>query len=416
MPNANTKTTFALLAGTSAAVLMLAAPAHADRRKPAPIVFAGQGSAPQVNQYRQTVTPTPQSSQIQSNEKTRRVEFRYPDQPDTFYGQGGARSADATENPIAFSSAKAAIDVNQARQYAAISPQDTYTDPAITSGGFDARAAAAQVEAQRAAPQPMRITATSPQAAKPLGRPVTLSRTNVRDGATISEEVGIAGAYGDGFEGQPTANGERFEQTGMTAAHPTLPLPSLVQVVNTQNGREIVVRVNDRGPFAGGRIIDLSQHAAKVLGYAEGGTAPVKVRYLGPAPVMQNTDSATQSVQVESLPDFKPAPVQTVAYQEPNLGVPDPIGSFTPPKPTKQVAAGTGNIYVQAGSFADIGNAQRLNAALGRGMPVEIQEARVRNADYFRVMIGPFPNRQQADTYRAHLADSGIAKGIVVAR
>ena len=421
MSDVNTKSIFALFATCSAAALMLAAPAYADRRKPAPIVYGGQTSAQAVPAYRPQAAPAPRTrsvapSQRAATEKTRRIEFRYPDQPDTFYGEGRARSAQTNENPIAFSSAKAAIGVNQARQYAAVAPPPAANDPAITRGGFDARAAAAQVAATQKAPEPVRITAASPQAAKPLGRPVTLSRASQRDGATISEEVGLAGAYGDGFDGRATANGERFERTGMTAAHPTLPLPSLVQVVNTQNGREIVVRVNDRGPFAGGRIIDLSDHAAKVLGFGEGSTAPVKVRYLGPAPVMQNPSAASQSVEIESLPAFQQLPPQTVAYQEPNLGVPDPIDAFTPQAPVKKMASATGNIFIQAGSFADIGNAQRLNAALGRGMPVEIQEARVRNADYFRVMIGPFSSRQQAETYRVHLADSGIANGIVVAR
>lgn len=398
----------------------LAGHAYADRRSPAPIVYGGttgvehprsQTQTPRAQQY---AAATPQPSDV--TDKTRRIEFRYPDQPDTFYGEGGARRADTSMEPIAFSSAKAAINVNAARQYTGQNPQQIARDPAISAGGFDARAAAAQVEAEVSnSVKPIRITATSPKAAQPLGRPVTLSRTNVRDGATISEESGYAGAYGDGFDGQPTANGEIFDRTAMSAAHPTLPLPSLVQVINTQNGREIVVRVNDRGPFAGDRIIDLSEHAAKMLGYKEGEKAAVKVRYLGPAPTVAAPSFASQDVSIESLPAFTPTP-QDAAFDEPTLGVPDPVDAMPLPAPVKIAGPGTGNIFVQAGSFADISNAQTLNAALGRNMPVEIQQARVRGADYFRVMIGPFATRQQAETYRAHLAENEIANGIVVKR
>lgn len=98
-------------------------------------------------------------------------------------------------------------------------------------------------------------------------------------------ETGTASWYGSDFHGRATANGEIYNMHAMTAAHPTLPLPSIVRVENLKNGRSVVVRVNDRGPFVQGRIIDLSKQAADQLGFVHDGTAPVRVSLLGRAPV-----------------------------------------------------------------------------------------------------------------------------------
>ena len=97
------------------------------------------------------------------------------------------------------------------------------------------------------------------------------------------DEVGLGSWYGGDFHGRQTANGEIFDVGRITGAHPTLPLPSLVRVTNLQNGRSIVVRINDRGPFVSGRIIDLSHGAASRLGYVGRGVSRVRVQYLGPA-------------------------------------------------------------------------------------------------------------------------------------
>ncbi|MGI9509860.1 MAG: septal ring lytic transglycosylase RlpA family protein [Geminicoccaceae bacterium] len=94
-------------------------------------------------------------------------------------------------------------------------------------------------------------------------------------------ETGVASWYGVPFHGRKTANGEVYDMHGMTAAHPTLPLPSVARVTNLENGRSITVRVNDRGPFAKKRIIDLSRRAAWELGFKDQGTAEVEVVYLG---------------------------------------------------------------------------------------------------------------------------------------
>ena len=98
-------------------------------------------------------------------------------------------------------------------------------------------------------------------------------------------QTGIASWYGPQFHGKRTANGEYFDQEELTAAHPTLPMPVLVRVTNLENGRSLVVRVNDRGPFVNGREIDLSRKAAELLGYDRKGTARVRVQYVGRAPL-----------------------------------------------------------------------------------------------------------------------------------
>ncbi len=100
------------------------------------------------------------------------------------------------------------------------------------------------------------------------------------------DKVGLASWYGQQLHHRTTADGEAFDMDVASAAHPTLPLPSLVEVTNLGNGRRVRVRVNDRGPFGGGRIIDLSRRGAKDLGFYNQGTARVRVRYIGPAPLV----------------------------------------------------------------------------------------------------------------------------------
>jgi rare lipoprotein A len=99
------------------------------------------------------------------------------------------------------------------------------------------------------------------------------------------DRVGIASWYGDLFHGRRTANGEVFDMDALTAAHPTLPMPVLVEVTNLENGRQLVVRVNDRGPYKANRVIDLSRKSATLLGFRGKGTARVRVRYLRDAPL-----------------------------------------------------------------------------------------------------------------------------------
>ena len=127
-----------------------------------------------------------------------------------------------------------------------------------------------KVALPEAAARPPQAAVAAVEAARRLPRRVPL-------------ETGIASWYGPGFAGRPTANGEIFDPTGMTAAHPQLPLGSEVVVVNLENGREVQLRINDRGPFIGERVIDVSKAAAKALGFYLTGLAEVRVDRLEPA-------------------------------------------------------------------------------------------------------------------------------------
>ncbi|MDQ2633672.1 MAG: septal ring lytic transglycosylase RlpA family protein [Pseudomonadota bacterium] len=104
------------------------------------------------------------------------------------------------------------------------------------------------------------------------------------------EKTGLASWYGDAFHGRLTANGEIYDMTHLTAAHPTMPLPSYARVTNIENGSSLIVRVNDRGPYSHNRLIDLSKRAAELLDYTRAGTAKVKVEYVGRAPLHGEDD------------------------------------------------------------------------------------------------------------------------------
>jgi rare lipoprotein A len=116
---------------------------------------------------------------------------------------------------------------------------------------------------------------------------------------------GLASWYGDDFHGRYTANGEIFDKEGISAAHPTLPLPSYVRVTNLSNSHSIIVRVNDRGPYHGNRIIDVSTRAAHLLGFYNRGTVPVRVEYVGRAPLEGSDD---RILEATLRTDNEPAP------------------------------------------------------------------------------------------------------------
>ncbi len=126
-----------------------------------------------------------------------------------------------------------------------------------------------------------------------VGKPYSVAGKRYRPGemAVGQAQSGRASWYGAAFHGRKTANGEVYDMSSITAAHPTMPLPSYARVTNQENGRSIVVRVNDRGPFHGGRVMDLSSRAADALDYKRMGTAAVKVEYLGPAGLAGSDDT-----------------------------------------------------------------------------------------------------------------------------
>jgi rare lipoprotein A len=138
-----------------------------------------------------------------------------------------------------------------------------------------------------------------------VGKPYTVAgRTYVPEEDTHYRAEGMASWYGDAFHGRLTANGEVFDMTSLTAAHPTLPMPSYVRVTNLRNGKSLVVRVNDRGPYHGNRVIDVSNRAAKLLEFHNNGVARVRVEYVGRAPLEGSDDRQL----VATLRTGEPAP------------------------------------------------------------------------------------------------------------
>ncbi len=148
--------------------------------------------------------------------------------------------------------------------------------------------------------------------------------------------VGLASWYGDDFYGRYTANGEVFDMNSVSAAHPTMPLPSYARVTNLQNGRSLIVRVNDRGPYAHNRIIDLSMRAAHLLGLYHSGTALVRVEYVGPAPLEGSDDR----VLAATLRENEPAPLpSTVRLARGPVFPPTPAA----PAPAEILASASGH-------------------------------------------------------------------------
>jgi len=244
---------------------------------------------------------------------------------------------------------------------------------------------------------------------------------------------GTASWYGPSFHGQRGANGEVYDQEAMTAAHPTLPLNSLVQVTNLENGREVIVRVTDRGPFVGDRVIDLSHAAAHVLGYDANGTARVNVRYLGPAPRRVNADGSLADRDAPLQPSLAGADEQQAApisapasaAAAPTEGAPPALAP--PPLAPAETAhaelaaaapapAPGGAYFVQVGAFSSVDNAHHVRAAVSSVGPVLVDTRRsAAGMDLFRVRLGPWQTRDEAEAARRSLAAMGYAQSVVAA-
>ncbi|MEG3436558.1 septal ring lytic transglycosylase RlpA family protein [Pannus brasiliensis CCIBt3594] len=134
------------------------------------------------------------------------------------------------------------------------------------------------VQPDRNQPAPASSQSVNRDSVKPQAKPSASQGTK---GQTRARKQGMASWYGPGFHGRRTASGERFNSGGYTAAHRYLPFGTRVRVTNTRNGRSVVVRINDRGPFSGGRVIDLSTGAARAIGVFQSGVAPVVLEVLG---------------------------------------------------------------------------------------------------------------------------------------
>jgi rare lipoprotein A len=212
---------------------------------------------------------------------------------------------------------------------------------------------------------------------------------------------GLASWYGRKFHGQRTSSGEPYDMYAMTAAHPTLPIPSYARVTSVASGRSVVVRVNDRGPFWPGRVIDLSYAAAWKLGYVEQGSTMVEVDAIVPG-----TD-----VQVAAAPVAPPAPAAAAAQAAP--------AAPAEPAAPMDVAVTTepGGLYVQLAAFSARENAEsfRARAALelaSLDRPIEIY----RKDGLFRLHVGPYRSRAEASAAAERLKDTLDVKPHVVVR
>lgn len=212
-----------------------------------------------------------------------------------------------------------------------------------------------------------------------IGRPYTVNgRTYVPARDDDYDEVGISSWYGPNFHGRPTANGEVFDQNLLTAAHPTLPIPAMIEVTNLENGRSVTLRLNDRGPFAHDRILDVSRAAAVELGFLQQGTAQVRVRYLGP-------------------PDGV-APAGTVADSH-----------------IRTVSQSDGRYRVQVGAFSRRENAEALRRRVSSEGEAEIETASVNGRRIYRVFVGDNMGRSEADRMSRRLSRYGVYDATVIA-
>ncbi len=184
-----------------------------------------------------------------------------------------------------------------------------------------------------------------------VGHPYTIAgRTYYPRENSAYSAVGMASWYGDAFHGRRTANGEVYDMRSFTAAHPTMPLPSYARVTNLANGYSMIVRVNDRGPYHAGRVMDVSSRVADALDFKGAGTARVKVEYVGPAPLEGSDDSTLLAslrtngapATIDGLPSDAPVMVASAA---PASFLPSFIKPAAPPAPAPQpaLAAATPN-------------------------------------------------------------------------
>jgi len=213
-------------------------------------------------------------------------------------------------------------------------------------------------------------------------------------------ERGIASWYGRRFHGEKTSTGELYDMYAMTAAHPTLPLPSYARVTGVASGKSVIVRVNDRGPFLHGRVIDLSFAAAERIGVAQKGSGEVEVEAIFPAGIPVLASSAP-------LPPVALPPSTSTAG-----GIAAPV-EVTVPAP---VAGAEGGFVVQLGAFANFANAQNFVAHLANQLgPIGV-EANVRQVNgLFRVFAGPYPTRDDAKRTADRLRDAlGLPSTIAV--
>ena len=243
------------------------------------------------------------------------------------------------------------------------------------------------------------------------------------------DKTGVASWYGEAFHRRRTANGEWFDMNTLTAASATLPLPSYALVTNLENNRQVVVRINDRGPFVGTRLIDLSKRAADVLGYRQNGKTHVRVKLIGPAPTqdsqqhmlamnqaVKNGAGMRQLMAMSQNPSAK-APQTQIAQaqaQDPTLQQ----ATYVPPA---QVAPINPQAYqpeqtymVRVAIFHSLDNASVAYNQVAAAGPTQIIKAVGANGPLYRVQIGPFNSPDEAQAALQTAVNNGFDGARVV--
>ena len=237
----------------------------------------------------------------------------------------------------------------------------------------------------------------------------------VRPSSDGYRERGIASWYGHPFDGRPTSSGEMYDMNEMTAAHPTLPIPTWVEVTNLKNNKHVVVKVNDRGPFVGKRLIDLSYGAAKKLDMVKDGTAHVEVRALPgppaektPAPRDTQNQGSTQARERREAPQ-PPAAVSSQAKPKPDSPPRSTVRQSPPVDPQR--------LFAEAGRFTKREDAvQLVNSLKAEGLMnafVVTEDNRRRSLHHVRV--GPLADAAEVDSMNARLRELGARRSHSVA-
>jgi rare lipoprotein A len=245
---------------------------------------------------------------------------------------------------------------------------------------------------------------------------------------------GMASWYGTKFDGRRTASGERYDMRQLTAAHPTLPFGTLVQVTNVENGRQVVVRINDRGPFGRRRVIDLSYAAARELRMVGPGTARVELAVIGrfdPTAPASPAQPILLAAAVPASPDAAapetPAAAAAPATDTGDIVLPDaasaapaasasaaaPATAAAPAVPAASAASTRIHYTVQVGAFDEAERAEAVQRDLAGRYPSAVV---LSDGTWSRVQVGRFGDREEAETLRAELAATGLAAIVVAAR
>jgi rare lipoprotein A len=220
-------------------------------------------------------------------------------------------------------------------------------------------------------------------------------------------EVGVASWYGGKFAGRPTASGETYDPRNLTAAHKTLPMGSLVRVHNLRNDRRMIVRINDRGPFVRGRVIDVSEAAAEVLGFKKGGTVNVRITPVAAPPGRALPREWTQSQAAIRAAASGEVAVAAAGAAPPRAAAASTATATTAPAVVVAAADATARagVFVQLGAYRDARRAnERVHRAAGLGMALFVEYA----GGVYRVLAGPFESGAAAERAVADCSRNGM--------